>query len=184
MHESSLYTGRPEKGSRSQTEERCYDILDALGIEYTRVDHEQAATMDELDKAGEVLGCAIAKNLFLTNRQQTQFYLLVMPGNKPFKTKYLSAQLGCSRLSFASEENLVQQLGVKSGSASVLGLAEADKDKVRLVLDRDILAQPRFACHPCMNTSTLAFSTDELLKKLLPSLGFEPAVVELPSETE
>lgn len=184
MHESILYSGRPEKGSRIDIEERSYELLDRLGISFVRVDHDEAMSMEDLSKADEILGCTIAKNLFLTNRQQTRFYLLIMPGSKPFKTKFLSAQLGCSRLSFASEEHLTEHLGVKSGSASLLGLMGADKEKVQLVFDRDILSEEKFACHPCINTSSIAFSMEDMREKLLPALGFEPAIVELPWQFE
>ena len=184
MHESKLFTGRPEKGSRTEAEERSYDLLDSLGISFTRVDHALAMSMADLNEADRLLGCTIAKNLFLTNRQQTDFYLLIMPGNKPFKTKYLSAQLGCSRLSFASEEHLEALLGVKSGSASLMGLMNDNEKKVRLVFDREILAEKLFACHPCINTSSIAFSTEEMLKKLLPALEREYTAVEMPWEFE
>ncbi len=184
MHESILYYGRPDKGSRSLLEENCYDLLDSLGIEFTRVDHDEAMSMEDLNKADEILGCTIAKNLFLTNRQQTDFYLLIMPGSKPFKTKYLSAQLGCSRLSFASGEQLEALLGVKSGSASLLGLMNDRDKKVRLVFDRELLNEKLFACHPCRNTSSIAFSTEDMLIKLIPALRHEIAEVELPWEFE
>lgn len=184
MHESILYNGRPVKGSRSEIEESCYELLDSLGISFTRVDHDEAVSMEALNKADEILGCAIAKNLFLTNRQQTDFYLLIMPGAKPFKTKFLSAQLDCSRLSFASEEHLEALLGVKSGSASLLGLMNDREKKVRLVFDKELLSEKLFACHPCRNTSSIAFSTEDMLEKLLPCLGREFSAVELPWELE
>ena len=184
MHETAVYSGRPEKGSRSTAQERCYDILEKLNIAFTRVDHDAAMSMDDLDAAGKLLGCPVAKNLFLTNRQQTDFYLLIMPGNKPFKTKYLSSQLGCSRLSFAPEEHLEAILGVKSGSASILALMNDSGKKVKLVFDKELLIAPIFACHPCMNTTSLAFSTEDMLKKLLPALGRDYRAVELPWEFE
>ncbi len=184
MHESILFNGRPEKGSRTDAEERSYDLLDSLSILYTRVDHDLAMTMEDLSDAEAVLGCSIAKNLFLTNRQQTDFYLLIMPGSKPFKTKYLSAQLGCSRLSFASEEHLTSLLGVKSGSASVLALMNDKGRQVHLVFDKELLAEPQFACHPCINTSSIAFDTEDMLNKLLPTLGHTYTTVELPWEFE
>ena len=184
MHESPLFTGRPQIGSRSDAEEKCYELLEALSINFTRVDHDIAMTMEDLAAAEKVLSCPIAKNLFLTNRQQTDFYLLIMPGNKPFKTKYLSAQLGCSRLSFASEEHLTSLLGVKSGSASLLGLMNDSEKKVQLVFDSELLAEPRFACHPCINSSTLAFDTSEIFKKILPAFVREHKEVSLPWEFE
>ena len=184
MNESVLECGRPGKGSRSAIEERCYDFLDSLNIEYTRVDHEAAATMEALHEAEHVLGCRIAKNLFLTNRQQTEFYLLIMTGDKSFKTKYLSAQLGCSRLSFASEELLTEKLSVHSGSASILTLIDAQSEHLTLVIDKDLCSEKTFACHPCINTSTVAFSFDALNEKLIPALRFEPFYVELPQNPE
>ena len=183
MHESELYFGRPQNG-RSSIEDRCYDLLESLGISFTRVDHDEAMTMEDLDAAGHILSCPIAKNLFLTNRQQTDFYLLIMPGSKPFKTKYLSAQLGCSRLSFASEEHLFSLLGVKSGSASLLGLMNDKDKKVRLVFDKELLDAPLFGCHPCMNTSSVAFSTADIFSNLIPALEIEYSIVELPWEFE
>ena len=184
MYVSGLFSGRPDKGSRIAIEEKCYDLLDSLGIAYTRVDHDRAATMEALAEAEGVLGCGVAKNLFLANRQQTDFYLLIMPGSKPFKTKYLSAQLGCSRLSFASGEQLGDILGVESGCASALALMNDPAGKVRLVLDRDILAADKFACHPCINSSTLAFDTAALRDILIPALGHEASWVELPIDPE
>ena len=184
MHESVLFKGRPEVGSRSEIEERCYELLDGLNIDFIRVDHDEAMSMEDLNEADKVLGCTIAKNLFLTNRQQTDFYLLIMPGSKPFKTKYLSAQLGCSRLSFASEDKLTELLGVKSGSASLLGLMNDEGKKVRLVFDKEILCEKLFACHPCKNTSSIAFSMEDMLSKLIPALGHEFSEVELPWEFE
>ena len=184
MNELKLSTGRPEIGSREPIEEACYDLLDRLGIEYVRADHEALFTMEALAPVEAALGCGVAKNLFLTNRQQTEFYLLLMPGDKPFKTKYLSAQLGCSRLSFGSEEQLVQYLGTTHGSASVLGLLNDSGKAVHLIADVDLKDAEYFACHPCRNTSTLRFSTAALLGTVLPALGYESTWVTLPREIE
>ena len=97
----TLCSGRPEDCSgRLDKEIKCYDFLDALGVEYQRIDHEPAMTMEVCAEIDKSLHAVICKNLFLTNRQETAFYLLLIPGDKPFKTKFLSAQLGVSRLSF------------------------------------------------------------------------------------
>ena len=179
-----LYPTRPEKGCREAAEESCYDALDALNISYERADHEALYTMEALEPVEKALGCSIVKNLFLTNRQQTDFYLLIMPGNKPFKTKHLSAQLGCSRLSFGNEEQLAQYLGVTPGSASILGLLHDKDHKVRLIMDKGIQSEEWFACHPCRNTSTLKLKFQDILTKFLPSVGYEWTWVELPTEIE
>jgi len=184
MNEFEVINGRPAMGTREPVEEACYAFLAAHGIEYVRCDHEALYTMEALAPIETALGCGIAKNLFLTNRQQTDFYLLLMPGDKPFKTKYLSAQLGCSRLSFGSEEQLLQYIGTTHGSASVLGLMNDAAHKVRLIADKDLREAQWFACHPCRNTSTLRFTTDDLLARVLPALGYELTWVELPWETD
>ena len=98
-----LYEGRPaDTAGRLPREIRTYDYLDNLGIRYLRTDHERADNMEACNVIDAVLGVVICKNLFLCNRQKTVFYLLMMPGGKKFKTKELSAQIGSSRLSFAS----------------------------------------------------------------------------------
>ena len=110
----------------------------------------------------------------------TDVYLLLMPGDKPFKTKILSKQIGTARLSFASPEQMLDCLDITPGSVSVLGLMNDKAGKVRLLIDRDLLKDERFGCHPCINTSTLAFSTRDLIEKIIPAMGHEPTYVELP----
>jgi len=177
--DNTLYRGRPQE-KRIPKEERCYDLLDRLGIAYYRVDHEHADTIEACEEVEALLGCKICKNLFLTNRQQTDFYLLIMPGEKPFKTKLLSRQIGSARLSFASPEHMERLLDITPGSVSVLGLMN-DKDRaVRLLVDRDLLAEENFGCHPCINTSSLRFATKDLFDTILPALNREPTYVELP----
>lgn len=177
--DNTLYTGRPAD-RRIPKEERCYELLDRLGVAYYRVDHEHADTIADCELVEGLLGCRICKNLFLTNRQQTDFYLLLMPGEKPFKTKLLSRQIGSARLSFAGPEQMEQYLDITPGSVSVLGLMNDTEKKVRLLVDRDLLSEPDFGCHPCINTSSLRFSTKALFDVILPALGREPSFVELP----
>ncbi len=179
--DQTVYTGRPE-GERLAKELRCYDFLDGLGVAYRRVDHEHADTIEACEQVEGLLGARICKNLFLCNRQQTDFYLLLMPGEKPFKTKLLSHQLGVSRLSFAGPEHMEQYLDITPGSVSVLGLLNDREHKVRLLIDRELLDEEFFACHPCINTSSLRFTTAELLETVLPALGHEPSYVDLPWE--
>ena len=184
MNTSSLRFGRPDDLSeRLPKEQRCYELLDSLDIEYARVDHEHADTIEACHEIESTLGASICKNLFLTNRQQTEFYLLLMPGDKPFKTKLLSKQIGTARLSFASPEHMEQYLDITPGSVSVLGLMN-DGGKVHLVIDQDLLKYEFIGCHPCINTSTLRLRTEDVIGKLLPAVGHEYALVELPWEIE
>ena len=181
-----LVDGRPESTEgRLDKEIRVYDFLDSLGVKYQRVDHEAAMTMEaceEIDRTlsdGVESGVAICKNLFLCNRQETDFYLLLIPGDKPFKTKYLSAQIGSSRLSFAKPEYMEKYLDITPGSVSVLGLMNDHEKKVRLLIDEDVLKDEYSACHPCINTSSLKIRTEDLTEKIIPAMGHEPQIVRL-----
>ena len=181
-----LVDGRPgNTEGRPDKEIRVYDFLDSLGIAYKRVDHEAAMTMEaceEIDRTlseGVEKGVAICKNLFLCNRQATDFYLLLIPGDKPFKTKYLSAQIGSSRLSFAKPEYMEQYLDITPGSVSVMGLMNDKENKVRLLIDEDVLLDEYFACHPCINTSSLKFRMEDLTEKIIPAMEHEPTMVKL-----
>ena len=179
----TLYRGRADEG-RLEKERRCYDLLDSLGVEYRRIDHEHADTIEACQEVEDLLGCVICKNLFLTNRQQTEFYLLIMPGNKPFKTKYLSAQIGSSRLSFGGPEDMERLMDVTPGSVSLLGLMNDSEGKVRLLVDRDLMDDEYFGCHPCINTSSLRISMADVREKILPALRHEENYVNLPWDRE
>ena len=174
-----VFSGRPAGTGRDAVELRAYDLLDRLGIDYLRVDHPPALTMEDCVSIGAALDAPVCKNLFLCNRQKTCFYLLLMEGDKPFKTKDLSAQLGIARLSFADESAMTSLLGVHPGSVSPLGLENDSEKRVQLVIDRVLLDNKRIGCHPCRNTSTVGFSTDDFLQKLLPALGHPPIFVRL-----
>ena len=174
---------RPE-GELPPQEAAAFDLLEKLGIEYDRVSSDPADTMEKCAEVSKVLGVPICKNLFLCNRQKTQFYLLAMGPDKPFRTKDLSAQIGSSRLSFAPEESLWELLHCTPGSATVLGLMNDAKNHVQLVIDKPIYDSQRIGCHPCINTSTLAISTQDILNTLLPAVHHEPIVVDLPLPEE
>lgn len=175
-----LRSGRPADTScLLEKEIRCYDLLELLHIPYEQVQHEATATIEACAKIDELLQTPICKNLFLCNRQQTDFYLLLMPGEKKFVTKDLSAQLDVARLSFASADMMEELLDVSPGSVTILGLMNDHEHKVRLIIDKEILEQEYFACHPCINTASLKFKTCDLTEKLIPALQHSPTFVEL-----
>lgn len=179
----TLFEGRPED-ARLEKETRCYDLLDSLGVSYSRLDHGPAMTMEICAEIDKSLNAIICKNLFLCNRQETNFYLLMIPGDKPFKTKYLSAQLGVSRLSFGKETFMEEFLDTTPGSASVLGLMNDKENRVQLVIDKAVLDSEYFGCHPCINTSSLRLRQSDLWERILPALHHEYHVVNLTRETE
>lgn len=176
------YTGRPaDSAGRPAKETACYDLLDSLGIRYDRVDHSHADTIAACHEVEQVLGWPVCKNLFLCNRQKTQYYLLMLEGDKVFKTKDLSKQLGVARLSFAGPEDMEALLHLSPGSVTVLGLMHDRENKVQLVIDKPVYEASRVSCHPCISTSTLVLSTQDLREKLLPALHHAPIVVDLPN---
>ncbi len=176
-----LVKGRPTDCSgRLDREVRVYDLLDELGIEYERTDHEEANTMEKCNEIDKILDTIICKNLFLCNRQQTEFYLLMMPGDKPFKTKYITKQLGCSRLSFAPSEKMLEYLDIKPGAVSIMGLMNDNDNKIQLVIDKPVVESETLGCHPCVCTSSLKFKTKDIVEKFLPAVHHEPIIVDLP----
>ena len=173
--------GRPSDDSgRLPREVRCYDFLDSLGVEYVRIDHPRADTMEDCAEIDGALGAKICKNLFLCNRQQTDFYLLLIPGDKIFKTKDISAQIESSRLSFASAEYMVSLLDTEPGSLSVLSLMNDNEYRVRLLVDRELLDSDFIGCHPCVNTTSLKLSKNDIFDKILTVLKRQPTFVDLP----
>ena len=175
-----LEPGSPaDYSGRIDAEQRCYQLLDSLGVEYFRVDHAHADTMEECREVEKTLDALICKNLFLCNRQQTDFYLLMIPGDKAFKTKDLSKQIGSSRLSFAGAEHMESLLGVTPGSVTVLGLMNDKEKKVRLLVDEDVLACDWVGCHPCINTSSIKLRGSDLFGTVLKAMEHEMTVVHL-----
>ena len=175
-----LLQGRPEScQGRQEKEIRVYDLLDRLGLRYQRIDHEAAMTMEACAAIDESLRATICKNLLLCNRQGTDFYLLMTTGDKVFKTSELSKKIGTSRLSFAKAEAMEALLDITPGSLSVLGLMNDRENRVRLLIDEDVLRGEFIGCHPCVNTSSLRLRTDDLLRVILPALGHEPQMVKL-----
>ncbi len=173
-----LYHGRPED-SRLPKEMAVYHLLDSLGVPYVRVDHEPMATMEDCRAIDEILGIEICKNLFLCNRQETQFYLLMMPGSKRFQTKALSAALGSSRLSFAPPARMEELLDLTPGSASVMGLMNDTQGRVKFLMDVEAAKPAYFGCHPCINTSSLKIATADLFEKILPAMHHDVTFVAL-----
>lgn len=194
----TIYKGRPGNiTGRQEREVRVYDLLDSIGVDYDRLDHAPAMTMEVCDAVNATFGrmtleefkaedsndrtkhAIICKNLFLCNRQKTKFYLLMIPGDKKFLTKNLSAQINSARLSFAGEEDMLKFLDVTPGSVSVLGLMNDHGHIVQLLIDSDVLQSEYVGCHPCINTSSLRMKTKDLMEKVIPALQHEPVIVNL-----
>ena len=175
-----LQKGRPaDTAGRLDKEIRTYDLLDRLGVEYERIDHEPAMTMEDCKEVDQLLEAVICKNLFLCNRQKTTFYLLMIPDTKVFHTKDLSAQIGSARLSFAKPEYMEEFLDITPGSVSVMGLMNDKEHRVQLLIDEDVLDGEYIGCHPCINTSSIRFKVKDLIEKVIPAMGHDFVKVKL-----
>lgn len=173
---------KPLPNGRLLKEMAVYELLEELDIPYLRLDHEAAATVEDCHDVDRRLGIHICKNLFLCNAQQTDFYMLMMPGTKKFKTKELSGQIGSARLSFAGAEYMEAFLNITPGSVSVMGLMNDRDNRVRLLIDRDILADEFVGCHPCVNTASLKIRTQDILEEFLPYVKHDYTAVTLVGE--
>ncbi len=180
MFISEPFVNSPAPEGREDKENKVYEFLQKNNIPVFGVSHDHADTMEICEQIEGTLGAEICKNLFLCNSQATVFYLLLMPGKKAFKTKFLSRQINSSRLSFGSAENMEKYLGVTPGSASVMGLLNDTERVVNLLIDKDLLSLDEVGVHPCVNTSTLKISMTDLTDRIIPAMGRSFTVVDLP----
>lgn len=178
-----IVKGRPkEAGNRLPREMRTYDFLDQLELEYIRADHEPAYTMEACNDIDQALQVRMCKNLFLCNRQKTNYYLLMMPGEKKFKTKELSAQINSARLSFADGEDMVKYLDIEPGALSIMGLMNDHEHMVQLLIDEEVMKEEYLGCHPCVCTSSIKVKMKEMIEKFLSQTGHEYRLVHLTGE--
>ncbi len=178
--ELKLMKGRPEnEEGRLDKEIRVYNLLDSLGIEYSRIDHEPAMNMEICKCIDDTLGATICKNLFLCNRQKTNFYLLMIPADKVFKTKEISSQINSARLSFGEPEYMEKYLDILPGAVSVMGLMNDKDNNVKLLVDEDVLKGEYVGCHPCVNTSSLKMKTKDIFEKFVPAVHHDMTIVRL-----
>ncbi|SHL22744.1 Ala-tRNA(Pro) deacylase [Anaerocolumna jejuensis DSM 15929] len=178
---TNLYTIRPEAEGRLKKELKVYDLLESLHIPFTRLDHDVTPTIEACHDIDKLLAINICKNLFLCNAQKTRFYLLMMPGDKKFKTSELGKQINSPRLSFAPAEYMEEYLDITPGSVSVMGLMNDTDNRVELLVDEDVLKEEYFGCHPCINTTSLKLKTTDLTDKILPHIHHTMTVVRLSS---
>ncbi|MCQ2534667.1 MAG: prolyl-tRNA synthetase associated domain-containing protein [Clostridia bacterium] len=180
-----LEKGSPkDRSDRLSKEQRCYELLDSLNIDYWRCDHpdSNADTMEDCMRIDSILEAMVCKNLFLCNKQHTKFYMLMMPGNKPFKTRELSSQINSARLSFADASYMEEYLDILPGSVSILGLMNDKDNHVELLVDEDVLQSEFVGCHPCVNTTSLKLYTKDAFGVLLDAMGHGYTSVKLIGE--
>lgn len=178
IKDKTIYSSAPEE-SRSEVEDKTYSFLKDNNISFSRIDHGEANTIADCREIENVLGAEICKNLFLKNSAKTQYYLLLMDGNTKFDSKVISRQIGSTRLSFADADDMLSMLGIHPGSVSVMGLINDTSNSVSLLIDSSLTEKEYFCCHPCKNTSTLKFSTKDIINRFIPATNHNYTVVNL-----
>ena len=159
----------PEK-FLSPVQKATYETLDRLSVHYERAECDAAVTMQDCAAIEKALSVPVAKSLLLCNRQQTDFYLFVMPGDKPFVTKEFSSAMGISRVSFAPGECLGEKLGVSVGATTVFGMLADGAKQVTLVFDRAVLEREFIGLPDGTTTCYMKIRTSDLINVFLPSL--------------
>ncbi|MGI6237571.1 MAG: prolyl-tRNA synthetase associated domain-containing protein [Candidatus Excrementavichristensenella sp.] len=157
--------------------------LKELGIPFTLVCHPLAQTMEDLKGVEQELGALIPKNLFLTPRNRSALYLCLVRPDYPFRTADISKQIGSSRLSFGTPEQMEAALHTHPGAVSPLGLLFESAREVRLVVDRRLLSEPFLGFHPNDNNKTLSMRTEDFFHRFLPATG-HPVTWVLPGEMD
>ncbi len=152
--------------------------LDTHGIAYTRSEHPPVYTCEEAAQFRPPAPGLDTKNLFL--RDENHRFLLVMTAcEKRLNLKALGAALGVKKLHFASEEQLMDHLGLTPGAVTVLALVNDPESRVDLVVDAQYYPAETYLCHPLVNTATLALG-HAALEKFFECTGHVPKVVAIP----
>ncbi len=178
MNVTGIKTAAPDKFS-NEVQKKTYEALAELMIPFERIDNEPAATMEECLEIEKILGVKVIKSLFLCNRQQTQFYLFMTEGDKPFSTKNFGHALNIPRVSFAPEEKLHEMMGVEFGATTLFSLlADTDK-KVRFIVDKDILERDFIAIPDGTVTCYMKVPTVQTIEKIAGLTGHTATVIEV-----
>ncbi len=178
MFISEIFTTAPED-KRSKIEMDTFKTLKKLNIPFTRVDNDVAHTMEECVEIDKAMDVTVWKNIFLCNQKKSSFFLLVMPPDKELDTKILEEKIGVSKLSFATEDKMMEHLGSTPGSASIMGLMNDLDDYVQLLVDKEVAETEYYGCNVGVNTTHIKVPTKLLLEKFVPHTYHRVKIVEL-----
>lgn len=151
--------------------DKVTEYLDKLNIDYRLIHHKTVSSIDECKSIEGLVGGVLCKNLFLTTTNKKVKYLLILDADKRFVTKDISKKLNVSRLSFASDDEMINLLNTTPGSLSIMSLIFDSSNDINLAIDKDVLCKEYFYCHPCENDATLVLKTCDIIDKLIPSLN-------------
>ncbi len=160
-------------------QEKVYEAFKKLQIPFRRVDTDEAVTMKDCVAIDEKLDMKMVKTLFLCNRQQTEFYLFITVGCKPFCSKDFSHALGVSRVSFAPAEQMESMLGTRIGAVTIFSSLLDTENRVKIVFDKEVLAEEWYSCSDGTTTGYMKVRTEDICRKFLPFTNHELFVIEV-----
>ena len=138
--------------------------LNARNIKFEVTEHRAVFNMAEASSLDLPYSDEEAKNLFVRDDKKRNYYLITVKGDKKVNLKEFARQNNTRPLSFASETDLRNYLGLIPGAVTPLGLINDEQCKVQLFLDRAFLQQPGLiGIHPNDNTATIRLKTQDLL---------------------
>lgn len=174
---SKINTQKKENGTELET--KVYEILEKLKINFERVDNDEVITMEECIEINKTLKTEIRKSILLCNSKKTTFFLVVLPANKSLDVTALAKKIGMNKLTFANEDKMIELLGTKAGSLSIMGIIKDLDNYVQVILDKEITKEEYFGCNDTQNTSHLKIKTTDLINKFLPYAKHKPLILDL-----
>lgn len=175
---SKIYTTSPNK-FKTNLQQRVYETLNELSIQYERVETDEAITMEDCIEINNKLNMKMVKTLFLCNRQQTSFYLYITTGNKKFNSKEFSNKLQISRVSFAKTELMDKMLETKVGAATIFSTLIDKENNIQIVIDKDVLNEEFYGCSDGTTTGYMKIKTSDIINKVLPYTKHKEIIIEI-----
>ena len=167
--------GRPDNfKERPEKEQRVYEFLDELGIDYVYLDHEEEYSMGDAEEADEAIGVVGAKNVFLRDKKRRHYFLILVNGTKRIDLKQIGELTGIKKLTFCHEDDLEEVLGLTPGAVTPFGLLNDSDGRVQVIIDESLQDEELFAMHPCVNTGTIRMSNQDFMNTVIPAMGHEP----------
>lgn len=147
-----------------EQENKVYHTLDNMHIPYERIEHREYQTCKEADMDMQGLKGLQTKNLFLKNKKKTNYYLVIMDDKQSLNLKELAGKLEDKNLTFASEEELTEYLGLQPGSVSIFGLLNDEMQRVKVVLGNEVYENEYITAHPNVSTATISIKVADMLR--------------------
>ncbi len=156
-----------------ENEEKCYKLLDELGIEYSYVKYSKEEKENH-ELVDELIGVKGIKNLlFKTRNLKKELFFIILPRDKRFDTKAFRNRFGITKIEMVDDTELEEFLNATNGDVSIMDLLYDKDKKIKLYIDKEVLDEEYFRFHPFNGLITVKIKTIDLKEKLLPYLDHD-----------